>query len=174
MVFILLANIAWNHCCKSAIGIYSCNSANHPYYVSVFQAEHNESRKSIEITCKIFTDDFERAIAAESGISPMLDTGKEIPNAAELAGKYLLQNFSIDVNGTAVKLKFLGKEHENDLTYCYLESTEISPVSNVTFKVTNLIAIYDEQLNIVHLKSGGITRSLLLNKNETSGTVRFP
>ena len=34
--------------------------ALHPFHVSVVEIEHNAEDKSLEISCKIFTDDFEK------------------------------------------------------------------------------------------------------------------
>ena len=35
----------------------------HPYYVSVTEINHNATDKTLEISCKLFTDDFEKALA---------------------------------------------------------------------------------------------------------------
>ncbi|MFM2339019.1 MAG: hypothetical protein RL115_2212, partial [Bacteroidota bacterium] len=34
----------------------------HPFHVSVIEVNHSSTDKSLEISCKIFTDDFERAL----------------------------------------------------------------------------------------------------------------
>ena len=35
------------------------DGAGHPFFVSVTEINHNAKDKTIEIACKIFTDDFE-------------------------------------------------------------------------------------------------------------------
>ena len=35
---------------------------NHPIYVSVVEIEHNAFAKTLEISCKLFTDDFEKQL----------------------------------------------------------------------------------------------------------------
>ena len=35
----------------------------HPIYVSVTEIEHNAKDKTLEISCKIFTDDFEKTLS---------------------------------------------------------------------------------------------------------------
>ena len=36
--------------------------APHPFHVSVVEINHNSADKNLEISCKIFTDDFERVL----------------------------------------------------------------------------------------------------------------
>ena len=38
--------------------------ARHPLYISVTEMEHNVTDKNLEISCKIFTDDFEKTLAS--------------------------------------------------------------------------------------------------------------
>lgn len=35
----------------------------HPFHVSVIEINHNAADKTLEISCKIFTDDFEKILA---------------------------------------------------------------------------------------------------------------
>ena len=35
----------------------------HPFHVSVVEINHNATDKTLEISCKIFTDDFEKVLA---------------------------------------------------------------------------------------------------------------
>ncbi len=35
----------------------------HPFHVSVIEVNHNAADKTLEISCKIFTDDFEKILA---------------------------------------------------------------------------------------------------------------
>ncbi len=37
---------------------------HHPLFISVTEIEHNAKEKSLEVSCKIFTDDFERTLRA--------------------------------------------------------------------------------------------------------------
>ena len=40
----------------------STATSHHPIFVSVTEIEHNAKDKTLEISCKIFTDDFEKAL----------------------------------------------------------------------------------------------------------------
>ena len=44
--------------------VFNPSTTNHPIYVSVTEIEHNAKEKTLEISCKIFTDDFEKALKA--------------------------------------------------------------------------------------------------------------
>ena len=41
-------------------------SAHHPIFVSVTQIDHNATDKTLEISCKIFTDDFEQTLRQQN------------------------------------------------------------------------------------------------------------
>ena len=43
----------------SLLSGFSGNS-NHPIFMSVTEIEHNAKDKTLEISCKVFTDDFEK------------------------------------------------------------------------------------------------------------------
>ena len=38
----------------------SAKPVDHPFHVSVIEINHNAADKNLEISCKIFTDDFEK------------------------------------------------------------------------------------------------------------------
>jgi hypothetical protein len=46
----------------------------HPYYISVVEINHNATDKSLEISCKIFTNDFETTL--EKNYKTKVETGK--------------------------------------------------------------------------------------------------
>lgn len=147
---------------------------SHPYYVSVFNVDFDSSSHTLQITCKIFTDDLEQALQQDSAGLVRLGTERESAEAKSLVANYLKENFKIHLAGDCSEMVFIGKEHEDDMTYCYMEISDVKDMNSARFEVSNLTELYDNQMNIVHLKSGGVTKTLMLSRANPAGVITFP
>lgn len=153
----------------------SVSFTTHKFYVSVTQVNYSENDKSLQITTRIFIDDFEDALKKKYGTTLRLATSDELANSNSFIKEYLVQNLTIRVNGKAVTPVFIGKEYENDVVKCYLE------VENVQFKklknieVTNRILFesFDDQNNIVHFKINKLRKSFSLYRENDKGLLKL-
>jgi hypothetical protein len=52
----------------------------HPFHVSVVEINHNETDKTLEISCKIFIDDFEKVLAQnyKVKVDPYQSAGQKV------------------------------------------------------------------------------------------------
>lgn len=132
----------------------------HPYYVSVTELEWNSKEKSIEISLKVFTDDFEEALGKQ-GVKGDLIRGDAAQNRARIES-YIQKHLSVRVNGKSIPLKILGYENNQEATWSYFQGS--CPEPPVKFEITNdcLYEIKDQQVNIIHLKSGEFRKSFRL------------
>ena len=170
----------------------------HPFYVSVCQVDFNPENRTFQISIKIFTDDFERALEESTDKRLRLGTRKEHEETDEIIRAYFKDRFSIQVNDAAIDLNYLGKEVGIDTTWCYIESKMIPPpvpdsdrkthasnkrsqrIPDPTFlegriRITNqiLLETFDNQTNIVHIKIGNQRKSLLLSYARETDSVNF-
>jgi hypothetical protein len=145
----------------------------HEFYVSVCHINHNAADKTLELTFKLFTDDFERVL--ESIVEERLYLGNENEHAHtdNYVAEYLQQHFTLVVNGDSVQGEYLGKEVEVHNTWCYVEVTGIERVDSLVVHNSLLIDVFEEQSNIVHAKVGKLKKSLSLHKYQTLDTLRF-
>src|SRR5215467_8661287 len=69
--------------------------SNHPYYVSVVEINHNAKDKTLEISCKIFTNDFEETL--EKNYKTKVDLVNPADKGAmdKLVSDYLKKRLSI-------------------------------------------------------------------------------
>ena len=58
-----MAGILFKWLLVGGILLTPSSGTHHPIYVSVTEIEHNAKDKTLEISCKIFTDDFEKTLA---------------------------------------------------------------------------------------------------------------
>src|SRR4051812_33325346 len=85
-------------------------TSGHPYYISVTEIEHNAGNKTLEISCKLFTDDFETALRKKYNTKIDLLTVQNKVAMNPLVNGYLQAHLAVKVGGKAVKLEFLGFE----------------------------------------------------------------
>jgi hypothetical protein len=143
----------------------------HKFYVSLSEIRYNTETERYEVSMRIFPDDLDRALLARSGIITQLATELEHKSADSLLMVYLLEDFSIEVNGEALELNYLGNEPESDAIWCYLESSRVAAPESITIQNVLLMEYFPDQVNIVQVYHGKWNKGLLLDRNQDSGTL---
>ena len=145
----------------------------HAIHMSLCEITYNADTHGLEMTFKLFTDDVEQALEAEGTGRLHLGEKNEQKEAGRYLARYLEKNFKIQVNNKWVVWKYIGKEVESDVLWLYAEGTEIPPLKTVSITNTILTQIFDDQSNMVHVKTGKQKRVLLLNQAKPSDSVEF-
>lgn len=116
-------------------------------------------------------DDIEEALNKDYNIDLQLTTNKELANNDIYFEKYLKDKLSFKVDGVEKQFNYLGKEYDGDLVFFYVEIENIEKVESI--KVTNEILIqhFPDQKNLVKTKVGKKNRSIILNKDQVTGTL---
>ncbi len=141
---------------------------SHKFYVSNTLIEHNTQSQSYQITCKIFTDDLELAIG---GDVIHIGEGNEVVNCNALIENYINAHFKLWYNEHPQLLSFIGKEVENDLTYCYFEMQQQAEFNVLKIESSLLLELFPDQKNIVELSASGKSQTMILTKDKTMETV---
>ena len=145
----------------------------HPFYVTVIEINHNTNPGSLEISCKLFADDFEDALKKEYKTTLDLHQPKDRQHLEKLIFAYLQKHFQLKVNGKPVLLSFVGFEIESEAAWCYLE---VKPVTNVkSLDISNdlLYESYPSQISIIHAVADGKRKSTRLINPEKQATFHF-
>ncbi len=145
----------------------------HPFHVSVIEINHNSSDKSLEISSKIFTDDFEKILAKNYKTKVDLINPPNKPAMDSLIKKYLFGHLSIRVNNKPVSFSYLGFEHEGEAVYGYIEVMDIPSVSRMDLSTNIMYDQFDDQMNIIHVTVGGNRKSSKLNYPDKETSVSF-
>jgi hypothetical protein len=145
----------------------------HAYHVSLTEVTYNAETQALEIAVKLFTDDLEGTLEALGAPRLHLDTPQEHQDAPALIARYLDHRLTWTIDGEARTAKYLGKEYEDDATWCYLEISGLGPFWE--FSVRNLLLTerFEDQSNLVHVSVGGRTQSLLLNAQKPTASINF-
>jgi hypothetical protein len=154
-------------CVSIAAAIY------HPYHVSVVEMEHNPKEKTLEVSCKIFTDDFENALV--KNFKRKIDLTRPAEKAAmdSMVKKYVLNHLQLRVNDRPVALAYVGFETEKEATYAYVQVENVAAVKKVSLTNSLLYDLFNDEVNIMHLVVGGNRKSVKLSYPEKEATLQF-
>ncbi|MCX3264113.1 hypothetical protein OQZ29_05115 [Pedobacter agri] len=123
----------------------------HPLHVSTTEVSFNQKDKTLEISCRIFSDDFESILAKNYKQKTDLSNPAMKNAMDEMVKKYINSHLQIKANGKAVAMKYIGFEIDHEATNIYLEVEKISSLKAVEVTNTILYDLFDDQMSIVHL-----------------------
>ena len=151
----------------------------HPFHVSVVEVNHNAADKILEISCKIFTDDFEKVLAQNNPQDAAHKTKVDLINPTDKAAmdtlvkKYIISHLSLSADGNPVKLSYIGFEKENEAVYSYLQADNITSVKKIEITNNLMHDLFKDQLNLMHVIVGGNRKSTKLDYPETTAKFEF-
>jgi hypothetical protein len=148
-------------------------TAAHKFYVSATDIEYNEKQKSLQIISHVFTDDMEKLLQARYSDKLALVKGDEHPAADDYTEKYFNDKFRVSVNGKDRSINYIGKEYDKDQLLVYLEIEDVEPIKNIRVENAVLTDLFPEQKNVVKVAYNGKIKSLLLIRDDPSGTLKF-
>ena len=148
-------------------------SFNHPFFVSVTEINHNAGDKNLEISCKIFTDDFETALTKSTGTKVDLFNPRDKQLAEKHIAAYIKKHLMIRLDNKPVTLEFVGFERENEAVWSYLQVPQISAPKKIEINNDLLYDAFDQQINLIHISVGGSRKSTKLNYPDASTSFQF-
>lgn len=149
--------------------------AVHKFYVSVTNIKYSEKDKTLQITSRVFIDDFDLLLKERYGVLTNLATKTEAKDAEEYIQKYINTKFRISINEKDVPVTYIGREYDNDIIVLYLEVEDVVFKKLKSIEVENgmLTDLFDEQKNLVHFKFNEVKKSFVLIKENNKGMLNF-
>ena len=89
----------------------------HPFYVGVTEVQHNKTDQTLEISIKLFIDDFERGLSAQYKTTVDLTNPKDPKQTDAWIFQYIQNNVHLKVNGKPVTLEYVGYEKEREARF---------------------------------------------------------
>lgn len=143
----------------------------HLYFVSIWDLVVNNQTQTVQITTKVFLDDFEVGLNTMHGKQKWDWKSKDIvvqKRLDSLVVAYVNTSTLFLLDGKKLELNFLGKETELDVCYLYFESQKWSETpQKIEVKNSFLVKEISDQMNIVHIEFNGNKKSYLMHKSET-------
>jgi len=148
-------------------------SGLHPIYVSVIEIEHNAKERTLEVSCKIFTDDFEKTLrmAYKTPVDLVKPANREAMN--KLVNDYVQKHLNIKVDGKTAAFKFIGFEEIEEGIYSYFQADNISDVKRLTVTDNILYEYKKEQISLLHVTVNNNRKSTKLNNPDDIAIFEF-
>ena len=143
----------------------------HPFYVSVTEINVDTQKKSISLSCKMFTDDLQNTLYKIYKVP--VDLSKKRSLNDSLVSRYVKERIIISLENKSINLKYIGYEIEEEAVWCYFESALTS--EDKMIRVTHSI-LYDflkSQSNFLHCYYNGYRKSFKLDNPEQSAVFSF-
>ncbi len=148
-------------------------NVTHPIFVSVTEIEHNSKEKALEVSCKIFTDDFEKTLRTEYKTHIDLLDEKIRPAMDKVVNDYVQRHLKISADGKLVSLKYLGYEKIEEGIYSYFEAQNISTPQKLEVTNNVLLEFNSQQINLVHTTVEGNRKSTKLSGADNKVIFQF-
>lgn len=145
----------------------------HPFFVSMTDVNYNNKDKELEISVRIFTDDFENTLRKNH--TTKIDI-LHPANQGEMNGfvnDYIQKHLQLKVNGQTVQLNFVGYEQQSESIWTYFEVKNIKGVQKIDI-VNSLLHDYtSNQVNMLHVRANNKDFSYKLDYPDTNASFDF-
>jgi len=121
----------------------------HPIHVSITNIEYNKSKNKIEISVKLFTDDFEKIL---SNINKKhVSVTRNDLNTQKIIVEYIKKNLIIKLDFKEKELKFVRREIKKDNTVWLYFECEYSKRETLKYEIRNTLMndLYSDQKNLL-------------------------
>ena len=128
----------------------------HDIHISKSEVEYNLDSQSLQISTHIYIDDLEEIMGEELGAQNLfVGTEKETDSADYYIYQYVQDHLIFEVDDKPVTYEYIGKELSEDLlaVWVYLEAYNVEKVSSLKITYDVLMNLYDDQKNILSLKT---------------------
>ncbi len=135
----------------------------HPLHLSSTEINQNAKTGRLEISCRIFTDDFEDILSRNYKVKADLIKPARHNDMDAVVGKYLLAHLQLAANSRSIKLSYIGYENESEAIIVYLESEPVKNIRSLETSSTVLYDLFNDQVNIFHITCQGNRKSAKLD-----------
>lgn len=147
----------------------------HPIHTSTAEADYNRATKKLEVSLRVFADDFEAALGDLAGQKISLEKNPRTEVDA-LCRAYLIAHFTVKArDGTLATQHLVGRELKDAANefWLYFEIALPTGVDGARIDYTVLRARFADQLNSLHLRDGHRQQTLVFLPKQPEQTVRL-
>lgn len=145
----------------------------HPFYVSVTEIEQSQKRKTVQVSVRVFFDDFEKALDKKYKAKVNILNPADRKQVDVLIAAYLKDHLKINANGKNLELKYQGYEIEEDAAWCYFETVEIAAIKELKIKNDILFEQHATQSNMIHAIVNGERKSTKLDNPKSQAAFSY-
>jgi undecaprenyl pyrophosphate synthase len=145
----------------------------HPFFVSMTDINFNEKDKELEISVRIFADDFENTLRKyhTTKIDILHPADQQEMNG--FVTEYIQKHLQLKVNGQPVQINFAGYEQQSESIWAYFEVKNITSVQKIDVTDSLLYDYSANQVNLVHVRANNKELSYKLDYPNASTSFSF-
>ena len=146
---------------------------HHPIFVSVTTIDHNMANKTLEVSCKIFTDDLETTLRKK--YNKKVDLLDVTLNEAmkPMVNDYIKKHLVITADGKLANMQFIGFEQQEEGIISYFEVKDVATVKKIEVMDNILYDEKPQQMEIIHVTVKGQRKSSRLDNPEEKVSFLF-
>jgi len=148
-------------------------SGLHKYYVSVTEVDYIKDKQSVQITSRLFIDDFEKVLRERYNENVVLAGKKETKEVNQYIEAYLRSKMKVRINDNDMNFIFIGKEYDVDIIQCYIEIQNVQQINSIEITNEVLFDLFEDQQNMIKTKINSKQKSFLLNQNNKIAVLNF-
>lgn len=145
----------------------------HPFYVSVTEIEQNQQTKTVQVSVRIFYDDFEKALEKQYKTRVDILKPADRKKIDLLIADYITSHLKIKANKIPLGLKYIGYEIEEEAAWCYFETEKQPAIQSFSVMNNLLFEQHNTQINMIHAIVNGKRKSSKLNNPANLVTFQF-
>jgi hypothetical protein len=146
--------------------------ALHAYHSTITELRYNAAKKQLELSVKVFTDDFEKALS--KGQPKPVSLTEAGPRPLATADAYFQRTLQVSTPaGVRLPLQLLGMQAENDGYWFYCKVPLPGPMAGVKLRQAVLLDAFPDQMNIVNIEANGKKQSALLRAGHEQETLSW-
>lgn len=130
-------------------------SVSHPYFISMTDIRHNEKAKTIEVSVRIFTDDFEKTLRKNCACKVDLSAKGDKVVMGKLISNYITQHLQLAVDGKDKRCNYKGYQQEEESIWVYFEIEQQNKMNKIEVTNTLLHDYKQEQVNMIQIHANG-------------------
>ena len=155
------------------VSLLFVQATTHPYYVSTLEIDYRPDRAALQITMRVFTDDWQLMLNTHYDKNFRLDPDTDEEQMVIHSTDYLQQFLQFNLNGTDVTPSVLGKEYQDDQLVLYLEIAGVVELQTLAVSNRILLVELEGQQNIVRIKTPTKRKSFLQSQGHVRDVFRF-
>jgi len=151
---------------KLILIVFCLGFSTHKYYVSTSLFNFTDSN-SLQITVRLFKDDFENAYKNKYSINELTENILLKSEHHDSIHNYFNSNLDVFFDDYKNQLSLIGLESKNDMYIFYLEIETLPNFTKISIDNKLLFELYSKQQNIIHVKKNGIKKSFISIENNS-------
>ena len=168
-------NIYMNSClCYIFSFFVSAAASYHPVHVSILNIEFATGKPTIDFAFKMFTSDFELAIAHNYSVALNLGKANESPESLNYITKYFSNTIVIKINNNyQPKLVFKKKEFNEDAVWLHFFIPIDKKIKDLDITDMVLMDIYEDQTNLMIISINGKESGFRLTTSKPDAKIKI-